>query len=70
MIKFEVKVLERLQKILAQAVSHRRKCEEMILAGVVEVNGEKVTELGVKADPAVDVILVNGKPIRNEKKCM
>ncbi|WP_338551768.1 pseudouridine synthase [Paenibacillus sp. KS-LC4] len=61
--------MERLQKILAQAgIASRRKCEEMILAGVVEVNGEKVTELGVKADPAVDVILVNGKPIRNEKK--
>lgn len=61
--------LERLQKILAQAgVASRRKCEEMIKAGMVEVNGEKVTELGVKADPATDTITVNGKPIRSEKK--
>ena len=61
--------LERLQKILAQAgVASRRKCEEMIKAGMVEVNGEKVTELGVKADPATDTIKVNGKPIRSEKK--
>jgi len=61
--------LERLQKILAQAgVASRRKCEEMILAGLVEVNGERVTELGVKADPAVDTITVSGKPIKSEQK--
>ncbi|MFD0586861.1 pseudouridine synthase [Paenibacillus sp. GCM10027627] len=61
--------MERLQKILAQAgVASRRKCEELILSGAVEVNGEKVTTLGVKADPAVDVIAVNGKPIKGEKK--
>ncbi|MEK3881495.1 pseudouridine synthase [Paenibacillus sp. PL2-23] len=61
--------MERLQKILAQAgVASRRKCEELILSGVVEVNGEKVTTLGAKADPAADVITVSGKPIRSEKK--
>ncbi|MCQ6558077.1 pseudouridine synthase [Paenibacillus mendelii] len=61
--------MERLQKILAQAgVASRRKCEELILAGQVQVNGEPVTTLGVKADPAVDVITVNGRTIRNEKK--
>ncbi|MFC4777520.1 pseudouridine synthase [Paenibacillus sp. GCM10023252] len=61
--------MERLQKILAQAgVASRRKCEEMILAGLVEVNEEKVTTLGVKADPAVDVITVNGRRIRSENK--
>jgi 23S rRNA pseudouridine2605 synthase len=69
MMEIEVKALERLQKILAAAgVASRRKCEEMILAGMVEVNGEKVTTLGVKADPAVDTITVNGKTIRSEKK--
>ena len=68
-MEFEVKALERLQKILAQAgIASRRKCEEMILAGQVEVNGEKVTTLGVKADPEADVITVNGRPIRSEKK--
>jgi len=61
--------LERLQKILAQAgIASRRKCEELILSGAVEVNGEPVTTLGTKADPAVDVITVNGRPIRSEKK--
>ncbi|MFD0958775.1 pseudouridine synthase [Paenibacillus chungangensis] len=61
--------MDRLQKILAQAgVASRRKCEELIQSGVVEVNGEKVTALGVKADAAADIITVNGKPIRGENK--
>jgi len=61
--------LERLQKILAHAgIASRRKCEELIQSGHVEVNGEPVTALGAKADPAVDVITVKGRPIRNEKK--
>jgi len=61
--------MERLQKILAQAgVASRRKCEELILSGQVEVNGEKVTTLGAKADPAADEIRVSGKPIKRETK--
>ncbi|CAM4225738.1 pseudouridine synthase [Paenibacillus tarimensis] len=61
--------MERLQKILAQAgVASRRKCEELILSGKVEVNGEIVTTLGVKADPAADEIKVNGRKIRSETK--
>lgn len=61
--------MERLQKILAQAgIASRRKCEELILAGKVEVNGETVTTLGTKADPEQDIIKVEGKSIRNEKK--
>ncbi|WP_138492990.1 pseudouridine synthase [Paenibacillus pinistramenti] len=61
--------MERLQKILAQAgVASRRKCEELILAGQVQVNGETVTTLGTKADPATDTITVNGKNIGAEQK--
>ncbi|GAB6929926.1 23S rRNA pseudouridine(2605) synthase RluB [Paenibacillus sp. JCM 10914] len=61
--------MERLQKIMAQAgIASRRKCEELILQGKVQVNGETVTELGTKADPAQDLITVSGKPIKNEKK--
>jgi 23S rRNA pseudouridine2605 synthase len=54
---------ERLQKILAQAgYGSRRACEEFITAGRVRVNG-KVAQLGQKADPAIDSITVDGKPI-------
>ena len=56
---------ERLQKILAAAgVASRRAAEEMILEGRVTVNGNVVTELGTKADPAVDHVKVDGKRLR------
>ncbi len=54
---------ERLQKILAQAgYGSRRACEDFITAGRVRVNGQMAT-LGQKADPSVDKITVDGKPI-------
>ena len=54
---------ERLQKILAQAgYGSRRACEDFISAGRVRVNGQIAT-LGQKADPALDKITVDGKPI-------
>jgi 23S rRNA pseudouridine2605 synthase len=54
--------LDRLQKILAQAgVASRRKAEEMIEQGRVQVNGKVVTILGTKADAARDHIRVDGK---------
>jgi 23S rRNA pseudouridine2605 synthase len=62
-------MLERLQKVLAEAgVASRRKSEEMIRAGRVEVNGQIVTDMGVKVDPKQDAIKVDGRPIRQEKK--
>jgi 23S rRNA pseudouridine2605 synthase len=55
---------ERLQKLIAQAgIASRRAAEEMIKAGDVSVNGEVITELGTKADPAKDHIKVRGKLI-------
>ena len=57
--------VERLQKIMAGAgVGSRRKCEELISAGRVQVNGITVAELGAKADPVRDRIHVDGKPLR------
>lgn len=54
---------ERLQKILAQAgYGSRRACEDFITAGRVRVNGQ-IASLGQKADPAIDKITVDGKPI-------
>jgi 23S rRNA pseudouridine2605 synthase len=56
---------ERLQKILAAAgIASRRKAEEIILAGRVQVNGTTVTELGTKHDPARDHIRVDGKLLK------
>jgi 23S rRNA pseudouridine2605 synthase len=55
---------ERLQKILASAgIASRRKAEEYIVQGRVQVNGQLVTELGSKADPVHDHIRVDGKLI-------
>jgi 23S rRNA pseudouridine2605 synthase len=55
---------DRLQKIIAAAgVCSRRKAEELILLGQVTVNGEVVNTLGAKADPASDVIAVEGMVI-------
>ena len=54
--------LIRLQKLLAQSgVASRRKCEELMLAGEVEVDGEVVTRLGTKVDPRTAVIRVDGQ---------
>ncbi len=54
--------LIRLQKLLAQSgVASRRKCEELMLAGLVEVDGEVVTRLGTKVDPRTAVIRVDGR---------
>lgn len=60
---------ERLQKIIAAAgIASRRKAEEMITSGMVEVNGQIVTELGSKADPERDHIRVNGKLLRGAER--
>ncbi|MGN6160856.1 MAG: pseudouridine synthase [Marmoricola sp.] len=54
--------LIRLQKFLAlSGVASRRRCEELMLEGAVEVDGEVVTRLGTKVDPTRAVIRVEGK---------
>jgi 23S rRNA pseudouridine2605 synthase len=61
--------LERLQKILAKAgVASRRKAEELIEQGRVQVNGTVVTELGTKADPGRDHIRVDGKLLQGAER--
>jgi 23S rRNA pseudouridine2605 synthase len=60
---------ERLQKLLVAAgVDSRRRCEELILEGVVRVNKRVVDSLPVFVDPEKDVITVNGRLIRPEHK--
>lgn len=59
----------RLQKFLAEAgVASRRASEKLILEGKVKVNGNTVTELGVKIDPEKDKVSVDGKDIQKEDK--
>ncbi len=56
--------MERLQKVMAQAgVASRRRCEEMIAAGMVKVNEKVVTKLGTKVDPRRDKIKVGDETI-------
>ncbi|TWP36686.1 pseudouridine synthase [Leekyejoonella antrihumi] len=55
----------RLQKLLAGAgVGSRRKCEELITQGRVEVDGHRVTELGVRIDPLGQTVHVDGERIQ------
>ncbi len=59
----------RLQKYLADAgVASRRGSEDYIRAGRVTINGEVVTELGVRMDPAADEVQVDGQTVTPLKK--
>ena len=61
--------LERVQKILAKAgISSRRKAEELILGGRVQINGKVVTELGTKADMERDHVRVDGKLLQGAER--
>jgi len=52
----------RLQKVLAEAgLGSRRRCEELISQGRVSVDGEVVTRLGTRIDPAHAVVHVDGE---------
>ena len=58
----------RLQKYLANCgVASRRKAEELIKNGKIEVNGKIVTELGIKIRPKIDKVVYNGKEIKEKK---
>lgn len=57
---------DRIQKILSsRGVTSRRRAEEMISAGRISCNG-KICVLGDVADPDIDVILIDGKPLPKE----
>jgi pseudouridine synthase len=62
-------VNERLQKVLSQAgIASRRASEQLIADGRVTVNGRTVLEMGVKADPAVDDIRVDGRRVKGPQR--
>lgn len=59
---------ERLQKILAsRGVASRRKAEEIIAQGRVTRNGQ-IAQLGDSADPDIDEILLDGKPLPSQAR--
>ncbi|MDF2616108.1 MAG: rluB [Sedimentibacter sp.] len=60
---------ERLQKYIARCgISSRRKAEELILNGCVNLNGVVITELGTKINPEKDVVMVDNKIISETKE--
>lgn len=59
----------RLQKYIAKSgVASRRKAEELILEGKIQVNGKKITELGTKVNPEKDIVTYNGKRLKIEEE--
>ena len=69
MIKAPIKEEVRLNKFIANSgVCSRREADNFILAGVVTVNGEVVTELGTKVNITTDDIRFNGERLKGEEK--
>ena len=69
MVKVPVKEEVRLNKFIANSgVCSRREADNFILAGVVTVNGEVVTELGTKININTDDIRFNGERLKGESK--
>ncbi len=61
--------MERLQKILSAAgIASRRKAEEMILEGLVTVNGKIIDKIPAFADIDKDTIIAAGKKIKPQEK--
>ena len=59
----------RLQKYLAECgIASRRKAEEYIQEGKVQVNGKSVTELGVKINPEKDIVYFNNKKVTKQNE--
>ena len=59
----------RLQKYLAQCgVASRRKAEELITAGRIQVDGKVMTLLGAKIDPKAQKVCFDGQPVLPEEK--
>ena len=59
----------RLQKYIANAgITSRRKAEDLILQGKIQVNGKVVTELGTKINPKKDIVLYENKQINHKEK--
>ncbi len=61
----------RLQKYLAQCgIASRRKCEELIFSGRIEVDGTIVTEMGTKVVPGRNKVTYGGRLVKNKEKLL
>ncbi len=69
MVMTPIKEVIRLNKFIANSgVCSRREADNFILAGVVTVNGEVVTELGTKINIVTDDVRFNGERLKGENK--
>ncbi len=69
MVKAPIKDEIRLNKFIANSgACSRREADNFILAGVVTVNGEVVTELGTKVNVNTDDVRFNGERLKGEAK--
>ena len=69
MVAVPIKDEVRLNKFIANSgVCSRREADNFILAGVVTVNGEVITELGTKVNINTDDIRFNGERLKGENK--
>jgi 23S rRNA pseudouridine2605 synthase len=60
---------QRLQKFLAvRGVASRRRAEDMIRQGRVRINGVVVREMGLRVDPEVDRVCVDGVPVGDPRR--
>jgi pseudouridine synthase len=56
----------RLNKYLASCgLGSRRKCDELIAAGAIKVNGELITEMGSRVDPDTDQVEFYNQPVES-----
>lgn len=59
----------RLQKFIAEAgLSSRRAAERLMTEGRVWVNGQPARELGTQVDPRVDLVMVDGRPVKPRRR--
>ena len=69
MVAAPIKDEVRLNKFIANSgICSRREADNFILAGVVTVNGEVITELGTKVNINTDDIRFNGERLKGEEK--
>ncbi len=58
----------RLNHFMARCgVASRRKCDELISAGKVSVNGEIVTAMGIQVEPETDTVELEGRKLQLKK---